>query len=280
MIHQRPGSLVANRSAFASPRLDRLSLATRISGKASRFLARNVRSKSLVMRGARPVVSFTFDDVPLSACTTGADILEQHGIRGTYYVAGGGCGLPSPCGLLASAEHLRTLFKRGHELASHTFSHPAVSSIALGDLGRDLDRNEAILKRVNGGTAVRNFAYPYGDFSFRAKRYVEARFDSCRTLDRGLNVGTTDLGMLKSWSLDNASITRSQIRDIIADAVRQNGWLVFAIHDIDEHPSRFGATPELLLFAIEAAKAAGCAFAPVADALKITAGAVTMEAAP
>ena len=178
MIHQRPDALVAVPPGFASPRHDRPSLVQTIAGKASRFLARNVRTRPLVMRGARPLVTFTFDDVPLSACTAGARILEQYGIRATYYVSGGGCGLTSPCGPLASAEDLRTVFRRGHELASHTFSHPAVSRIPLADLGRDLDRNETFLKSLHGNVAVRNFAYPYGDFSFRTKRYLATRFDS------------------------------------------------------------------------------------------------------
>jgi peptidoglycan/xylan/chitin deacetylase (PgdA/CDA1 family) len=280
MIHQRPSSLIAIPPAFAPPRHDRPSLARTISGKASRFLARNIRTKPLTLRGVRPLVTFTFDDVPLSACTTGAGILEQHGIRGTYYVSGGGCGLTSPCGLLASADHLRALFARGHEISSHTFSHPAVSSIAPDDLDRDLDRNEAFLKGIHGDIAVRNFAYPYGDFSYRSKRSLEGRFDSCRSLMQGVNAGTADLGTLKSWSLENASISRAQIMGVIAEAVQRNGWLIFASHDVDDPPSRFGVTPDLLAFAIMTAKAAGCTFATVADALKIAAGAVTTKAAP
>ena len=35
------------------------------------------------------MVSFTFDDLPKSAVTTGAGMLEAHGARGTFYVSGG-----------------------------------------------------------------------------------------------------------------------------------------------------------------------------------------------
>ena len=34
------------------------------------------------------MVTFTFDDVPVSACELGAGILESFGARGTFYVAG------------------------------------------------------------------------------------------------------------------------------------------------------------------------------------------------
>ena len=34
------------------------------------------------------MVTFTFDDVPASACDLGASILETYDARGTFYVAG------------------------------------------------------------------------------------------------------------------------------------------------------------------------------------------------
>jgi peptidoglycan/xylan/chitin deacetylase (PgdA/CDA1 family) len=35
------------------------------------------------------MVSFTFDDIPKSAATIGAAILEEYDARGTFYVSGG-----------------------------------------------------------------------------------------------------------------------------------------------------------------------------------------------
>ncbi len=77
---------------FGHPRqrLDCSSLPARIAGKASRFLARNIRSKVLVLRDTPPMVTFTFDDVPASACDIGASILEKYEARGTFYIAGRG----------------------------------------------------------------------------------------------------------------------------------------------------------------------------------------------
>ena len=41
------------------------------------------------LRNDGPMVSFTFDDVPKSAATTGAQILNEYRARATFYVAGG-----------------------------------------------------------------------------------------------------------------------------------------------------------------------------------------------
>jgi len=259
---------------FAPPRtdLDDLSLTTRLSGKVSRFLARNIRTKTLAMRNAQPMVTFTFDDVPATACHVGALIIEQYGARGTYYVSGGGCGAPSPCGPLATIDLLRVLAARGHEIGCHTYSHTAVASIGARELATDTERNHSFLKSVSDRTAVRNFAYPYGDLSFRTKRYLERRFDSCRSLLPGINRGTIDLGALKTWALENASISRRRILGLVAETATSSNWLVFNSHDVQDEPSRFGVSQDLLAFAASAAKDAGCRPVTIAEGLRLAAG--------
>src|SRR3984885_15571690 len=90
------------------------SLSMRFSGMAARFVARKSRSKLLDLRAAQPTVTFTFDDVPVSACELGVGILESYGVRGTFYVAGRGCGRTSPDGpACASIGQLRPIWGDG-----------------------------------------------------------------------------------------------------------------------------------------------------------------------
>jgi peptidoglycan/xylan/chitin deacetylase (PgdA/CDA1 family) len=257
-------------AGFALARPERhgpLSLA-RARGKLSRLLARRVVSKALTMRNAKPVITFTFDDAPASACETGAPLLERYEARGTYYISGGGCGVASPGGQLATAAQLKTLCAAGHEIGCHTFSHAAVDGIGHDALFAELDRNRAFLQSLDPRIVVRNFAYPYGDLSFRAKHDLEGRFHSCRSLIPGVNFGIADLGALKSCELQDASIGRRGVGEIIGETVRRNGWLVFTCHDVQEKPSRFGVSPELLEFAVQAARVRGCDILTVADALR------------
>jgi peptidoglycan/xylan/chitin deacetylase (PgdA/CDA1 family) len=246
-------------------------LAAKVSGKVSRFLARNTRTKSLAMHNAVPMITFTFDDVPASACGIGAAILEQYEARGTFYVSGGGCGAASPGGRLATTDQLNALQARDHELGCHTYSHPPVSAISHNELVADLERSRRFLKGINSACAVRNFAYPYGDLSFRTKRYLETQFDSCRSLLPGVNERTADLGALKTCPLENATIDRREVLEFIAQAVRTNGWLIFSSHDVEDPPSKFGVTPDLLAFAVRTAKDAGCRLVTIADGLEFAA---------
>ncbi len=243
-----------------------------IGGKLSRFLARNIATKTLTMRNHRPLVTFTFDDAPASACATGAALLEQHQARGTFYISGGGCGLMSPGGRLATAEQLKTLYAAGHEIGCHTFSHAAVAAIGRNELVTELEHNRAFLEGIDTGIVIHNFAYPYGDLAFGAKRCVETHFESCRSLRPGVNRGVIDLGALKSCELQNSSIGRQGIRDTIVDTAGQNGWLIFVSHDVERQPSRFGVSPDLLEFALNTAATAGCHVVSVRRALQILRG--------
>jgi peptidoglycan/xylan/chitin deacetylase (PgdA/CDA1 family) len=248
------------------------SLPAKIAGKASRFLARNIRSKALVLRDISPMVTFTFDDVPASACDIGASILEKYDARGTFYIAGRDCGEPGSGGPpLASIDQLRTIWGNGHEIGCHTYSHPAVSRISLGQLSVELEHNQRALRKIDHDIEVRNFAYPYGDLTFRTKRYLESRFDSCRSVHRGINVGLADLGSLKAWPLENASVDRVKIAELIARTIERKGWLIFYSHDVAERPSKYGVSPGLLQWAVDAARTNGCALATVAGALKLIA---------
>jgi peptidoglycan/xylan/chitin deacetylase (PgdA/CDA1 family) len=257
---------------FARPDqdLDGGSLPARFAGKATRFLARHIRSKTLMLRGTPAMVTFTFDDVPASACGLGASILEAHGACGTFYVAARGCCTANSGGpRLASIEQLRAIWTRGHEIGCHTYSHPAVSRISLAELGAELERNRSALQSIHGDIEVRNFAYPYGDLSLRSKRYLQARFDSCRSVHPGINRGVADLGSLRAWPLEDATIDRAQIAALIAAAARENGWLIFYSHEVADRPNRFGVSPDLLEFAVATARRSGCVLCTVAGAMQI-----------
>jgi len=258
---------------FALPRAEQ-SRPKRAIGKLSRFAARTIATKTVRLTNEKPLVSFTFDDAPQSACTTGAALLEDYKARGTYYISGAGCGTEGYCGRLAKAEDLKALAATGHEIGCHTFSHVAVARVRRQKLATELSRNGAFLQGVQTVPALYNFAYPYGEFSLTTKLYLQTQFDSCRSLLPGVNIGSADLGALKSCELQNASIDRRGVAAIIAATVRHNGWLIFTSHDVAAEPSRFGVSPDLLAFAITTAREAGCHLTSVRDALLILRGRV------
>jgi len=232
-----------------------------------RRAARLSRSKPFAMRNTTPLVSFTFDDVPASACSNGAAILEQHGVRGTYYIAAGTCGTMDDHWRVIDREQVRALYDAGHEIGCHTFSHVAVDRIGAADLDEQCRRNESLLRELCPGIAVTNFCYPFGRVSLPRKRQLERRFDSCRGIYHGINTGIVDLALLRVVELYDRTLSLEKLDRVLRDTRERNGWLIFYTHDVADPPSWIGCSPQLLRAALEAAQAHAIRCLPVRDAL-------------
>src|SRR3954470_5907201 len=98
-------------------------LYNRIHGRYQRTVSRLLFKRPFAIDNKVPYISFTFDDFPESALSTGGAILEKYGSRGTYYASLGLTGQDSPVGRIFSPEQLPDLLTRGHELGCHTFAH-------------------------------------------------------------------------------------------------------------------------------------------------------------
>jgi peptidoglycan/xylan/chitin deacetylase (PgdA/CDA1 family) len=232
-----------------------------------RNAARYHRSKPLVMGNATPLVSFTFDDVPDSAYTNGAAVLESLGVRGTFYIASGICGSTDTDWRLIGRDQVRALHQRGHEIGCHTFSHVGVDRLDAGALDEECRRNAEILRTICGGVAMTNFCYPFGRISLPRKRQLEARFDSCRGIYEGINAGTADLGLLRVIELYDRTLTADKLERVVRETRERNGWLIFYTHDVADPPSWIGCSPQLLRAAMEAVQVAGMPCLTVREAL-------------
>lgn len=232
-----------------------------------RKAARYHRSKPFAMRNAAPVVSFTFDDVPDSACTNGAAVLEHCGVRGTFYVAGGTCGRQDTHWRVIDRDQVRALHDRGHEIGCHTFSHIAVDRLDARALEDESRRNRDLLRELCAGAEPANFCYPYGRVSLPRTRQLARRFDSCRGIYEGINAGVVDLGLLRVVELYDRTLTREKLTRVLRENRDRNGWIVFYTHDVAPAPSWIGCSPPLLRAVVEAAQDADMPCLPVREAL-------------
>ena len=132
--------------------------------------------------------------------------------------------------------------------------------------------------KIDKDIAIRNFAYPYGDMSIRTKRNLEERFDSCRSCYAGINSSIADLGALKAWPLEDASLDRAGVVELITRTARSGGWLIFYSHDVAESPSRYGVSPDLLEAALKSARELACVIDTIAGCLR-RAGSLTAREA-
>jgi peptidoglycan/xylan/chitin deacetylase (PgdA/CDA1 family) len=217
-------------------------------------LAMHLRVEGFRLRNETPMVSFTFDDIPKSAATTGAGILGDYDAHGTFYVSGGLVGsTTSPDWAAVDVEDILALHRTGHEIACHTFSHQRTCDLDAAGLAAEIEHNGRYLRSLDPCIKVENFAYPFGYGSFARKRQLGRAFRSCRSIVPGVNCGTVDLQFLRAMPLSDRSIDRDGIERAFDQAQTDNGWLIFYGHDVADAPSPYGCSPGLMNHALKSA---------------------------
>jgi peptidoglycan/xylan/chitin deacetylase (PgdA/CDA1 family) len=222
--------------------------------RVSHRLAMHLRVDRFQMLNDTPMVSFTFDDVPKSAATTGARILEDHDARGTFYVSGGLVGTTkSPDWTAVDVEDIVALHRKGHEIGCHTFSHKRACDLDAESLAAEIERNRRYFRSLDPSIKVENFAYPFGYGAFVRKRQLATAFQSCRSIVPGVNSGTVDLQFLRAMPLIDRRMDRDGIERAFDEAQTNNGWLIFYSHDVADAPSPYGSSAALMNHALQAA---------------------------
>jgi peptidoglycan/xylan/chitin deacetylase (PgdA/CDA1 family) len=234
-----------------------------------RRVARHLRTKPFVMRNTAPLVSFTFDDVADTAYTNGAAVLDEYGIRGTFYIAGGTCGTGDTYWRVISHDQIRDLHARGHEIGCHTFSHSAVDELDAPAMEEEWRRNSETMRGLCPDIELTNFCYPLGVVSLGRKLQLQKHFDTCRGIFEGVNAGTIDLGLLKVIELYDRTLSRDKLRHVLRDARNRNGWVIFYAHDVAQQPSLMGCSPAFLRAVIETVQAETMACLSIRQALPV-----------
>jgi len=235
--------------------------------RASRFLSRRMHRRLLPLRAPVGVVSFTFDDAPMTACIAGAALLEKLGVRGTYYIAGGLTDRMEEGMACHSESVLRALLAAGHQLGAHSHSHVHVDRLSAAARRDEFSRSSGFLSRLGLDPGSLDFAYPFGGVNLGAKRDAGRSYRSSRATGGGTHVGFADLNALKTHRLYLSEPDGVPFADRLGVAASQKGWLVVNTHDVQESPGPVGCTPSGLSSAVRQALDSGCVVLPVGGAL-------------
>jgi peptidoglycan/xylan/chitin deacetylase (PgdA/CDA1 family) len=236
--------------------------------RVSNRLARHLRAAPFRLLNTGPMVSFTFDDAPISAATVGAAMLEEYDARATFYIAGGLADACSGDWQNIGADDIVGLHRRGHEIACHTFSHIGAPDLNATALAAEIEKNRRYLLALDPSIRIENFAYPYGLGSVSRKGQLAKTFRSSRGIIPGVNSGLVDLQYLRATPLVDQHLDGAAIERVFDQAVATRGWLIFYGHDVAAAPSPYGCSPSLLRHALDAASRRNIPILSVANALQ------------
>lgn len=186
------------------------------------------------------VVSLTFDDANADQFAAAAK-LKSKKLAGTFYMNSGFIGA---AGYL-TLDQVKSMKADGHEIASHTISHPDLASISLDEAKRQICNDR--VNWANWGIPVASFAYPFassttavenavntcGDNSARGLGDVKTRF-SCGTCVVGETVPPADKWFTRAPDQVESTWTLADLQKSVTQAeARNNGsWVQLTFHHI------------------------------------------------
>lgn len=169
---------------------------------------------------------FTFDDGPDPDTTPQVlDILDEHCIKANFFLVG-----------MYAERHpelVREIARRGHTIASHTYSHPILSQTSYSRAISQIERGEAAINGALAGTGVRVapfFRFPGLNHTHALRAYLA---------DRNVVVMSCDIGTDDWRRITSAEVKRRALRNIEALG---SGMLI--MHDTQ--PRTVRALPDLL----------------------------------
>jgi len=141
-----------------------------------------------------PYIAMTFDDGPSATLTPKLlDILAAHHIKATFFVLGE-----------MVAEHpeiLARAAREGHEIASHSWSHPNLAKMSQEGVRSQLQRTDDEIKSATGKRPTL-FRPPYGSITEREKRWIHDEF--------GYDIILWDVDPL-DWKRPGPAVVRNRI---------------------------------------------------------------------
>jgi peptidoglycan/xylan/chitin deacetylase (PgdA/CDA1 family) len=193
--------------------------------------------------GKRAAVSLSFDDARESQVTKGIPLLDEYGVKATFYVV--------PRNLNGNVDAWKKAAMKGHEIGNHTLKHPcsgnfsfshdkALEDYTLDKMRQELMEANNIIESKLGVKPV-SFAYPCGQkFVGRGKNlksYVPLVAEEFLTgrgwMDEWSNdPAFCDMANLMAMELDGKNF--EQVKQLIDTTLANGGWLIFCGHDIGE----------------------------------------------
>ena len=166
-----------------------------------------------------------FDDARTSHFQLAAPLLKARDMQGTFY-------------LNTKDVHRwsdwNSLSRDGHEIASHTWSHPKCAEISEASLRSELGRaKQYILQNIVGQSDVPSFSYPYGLYNDRVREVVMEYHQSARS-SFGINppnLNGEEFSLVKGIGI-YPPFDPQYLAGYLAQAVQQGGWILCYFHSI------------------------------------------------
>jgi peptidoglycan/xylan/chitin deacetylase (PgdA/CDA1 family) len=167
--------------------------------------------------------------------------IGKRGIYGTFYLN---------TQAVTSWEPWRAIVLAGHEIASHTRSHPRLTELDESQVRDELSQAVSdILSGVPEQKEVPSFSYPYGLHDEKVQRIAAEYHESARG---GAGLNPPSIAADDYWRLRGISIyppyDMSAVRERLMEGIRDHSWILVYFHIVSADDSEGPITIPQSLF--------------------------------
>ncbi len=213
----------------------------------------------------RAMVSLTFDDGWRSQYDSAMPLLGKYGMNATFYLLTETIDYPD----YMTVAMMQSLKNAGHELDSHTVSHPHLPQLTVANIDKELSQSQTQLRQWFGAGVANDFASPYGEYNTKTLTEIKKYYRSHRSTDEGFNSKDNfDIYNIKVQNIMYTT-TAAQVKAWVEQAQREHTWLVLVYHEVAtavEDPT-YSISPADLDAQLAAIQASGIAVRTVGQAL-------------
>lgn len=113
----------------------------------------------------KPMVALTFDDGPYDRVTNRiVKALAKHDSRATFFVVGNR--------VERYADTMKNAYKKGNQIATHTFDHGDLSKMKKKQIRRELRKAFRVMKKINGENPTM-LRPPYGNVNDKMRQTIQ-----------------------------------------------------------------------------------------------------------
>ena len=175
-------------------------------------------------------VSITFDDNTPTQFTLAKPILDRLNMNATFYITTD----------LANAEiwgDIKDAYAQGHEIGSHTVSHPDLTSLSDAQIKHELEESKRLILQNVPSDEYLTVAWPYGEENSKVRSIATSlNYIGGRLAGGGITPSNpiNESGFMyriRSYVIENTSLSafNSELNSVAA----QGNWLVFLYHGIE-----------------------------------------------
>jgi peptidoglycan/xylan/chitin deacetylase (PgdA/CDA1 family) len=176
----------------------------------------------------RAIVSLTFDDSTSDQYVNVRPLLNQYGVKGTYFIITSTIGQSSNS---MSAAQIKTLYAEGNEIGAHTVTHPHMTTLSATDLTSQLQDSQTTLQNLLG-VPILDYAAPYGETNATVDVQVKKYYQSQRLVTAGANTKANFQPYALHGPAVGTTTSAATVQGWIDQAIASKGWLVILMHHV------------------------------------------------